>query len=158
MKVDRGWSSHNFPLIKYVLKTSGPILELGTGLFSTPILHWLALENNRELISYENYEKYYKLVRSFNKGNHKVIFVDDYDKAEIERPWDVVLIDNGPEARRIVDIKRVANYAKYIIVHDTEPEVEALYGYKKAFSDFKYQLQYTKSKPYTTILSNLEEL
>ena len=48
--------SHLPVLIKMVLMTDGPILELGTGFFSTPVLHWLCAEKKRKLVSYDSSE------------------------------------------------------------------------------------------------------
>ena len=38
---DYGYGTHLPLLMEFVLKTEGPILEQGAGMFSTPILHHL---------------------------------------------------------------------------------------------------------------------
>src|SRR3954465_681875 len=59
-------TSTHFPLlIKLVQMTQGPILELGSGLFSTPLLHWLCFEQERELHTWEKYEHYLDFAKKF---------------------------------------------------------------------------------------------
>jgi len=43
------WGTHQVPLITVVVNTKGPILELGCGDFSTPILHALCTAEKRLL-------------------------------------------------------------------------------------------------------------
>ena len=147
-----------FVITKILEQTSGAVLEMGTGLYSTPLMHWICEDTKREHISYENDPNYWKWFKHFRNDSHKVLFIEDWDKAEIERNWDVVLIDQKPEERRIIDIKKLANFAKFIIVHDTEPGVSSLYKYDEIFASFKYRLDYVKAMPNTTVLSNFSEI
>ena len=59
MKYWPHWASHYPLLIKVMQITSGDVLELGMGMASTPLLHWLCFDTGRNLISYENNKKYY---------------------------------------------------------------------------------------------------
>jgi len=159
MKCYPHWGSHLPTLIKVVQMTTGPILELGIGMFSTPVLHWLCYENKRELVSYEQEDWYLKLFRYFNNDYHKIIEVKDWDKIEIERPWDVVLVDHNDD-RRVDEIKRLVNHVNYIIVHDTGPGpiTEAHYHYSKIFPLFKYRYDTEGTRNRTTVLSNFVDL
>lgn len=151
------WGSHLPILMKVVRMTTGPVLELGIGLFSTPVLHWLCYETKRELVSYDQDRGYLKMFRNYESNFHKILPVDDWDKIEIERPWDVVLVDHIDERRRF-DVARLAGYAKYILVHDANPEEDDRYQYSKVYPLFKYQYLYTKAAPSTMVLSNFEDL
>jgi hypothetical protein len=131
---------------------------MGVGLFSTPLLHYICMETNRELVSYENDNKYLKMSRGFRTDFHKVIFIDDWDKSDILKPWSIAFIDHAPHHRRAVDAGRLANYAEYIICHDSEPQNDMYYLYSTIYSLFKYRFDYTKLFPYTTVLSNFHTL
>ena len=93
----------------------------------------------------------------WDRGRHKVFLVKDWDKIDIEKPWDVAFIDHEAERRRI-EIRRLANYAKYIIVHDTQPQSEHEYQYKDIYPLFKYRRDFTFSRAWTSVLSNFKEL
>jgi len=161
MMYNWAWASHLPILIKVLNMTDGPVLELGTGFFSTPVMHWLCLDKNRVLISYENDERYFSRSKSFMKGLHEIKKIDRWEDADIENThWSVVLVDHQPDLRRKDDIKRIANNADYIIVHDTQAKHNKLYGYiEETFPLFKYRYDYTKGNgPQTSVLSNFKDL
>ncbi len=137
--------------------TTGDVLEIGMGLYSTPFLHW-ACFNKRKLVSYDNDAEYFNMNKQYEEGLHEVHFVDDWDSMDIEKPWDVVLVDHGPSERRIVDIKKLANLARFIVVHDTEGRSDHNYHFSTVFPSFKYKYTFTKSRPHTTILSNFVDV
>lgn len=155
--LSRAASSYTFVLIKAVFMTDGPVLEMGMGFNSTPLLHWLCGDTKRRLISYENNPDYFNALRKFRSRNHLLCLVDDWDKINIAKPWDVAFIDHSPAERRVVDIRRVANLAKLVIVHDTEKTQEYKYHYSEIYPLFKYHFQYTKHLPHTSVLSNFKQ-
>ena len=145
-------------LIKAIQISDGPVLEMGMGVFSTPVMHWLCLESKRPLVSFENDVDYFNFHSHFYSPMHNIRFVADWDAADIESThWGVALIDHAPGTRRIEDIKRLADKADFIIVHDTEKSQNHHYHYDQIFPLFKYHYQYRREKPYTSVLSNLKE-
>lgn len=158
MRTTPGAGTHLPVLIKLVQATTGPIAEVGGGLYSTPFLHWACFDKKRELATFENNPTYYKIAKQYGFHNHKVIFVEDWYEADLERYWDIVLIDHAPGERRAIDAIRVANYARYVVLHDTEERTSKEYGYERIYPHFKYIYQYTGAKPYTTVLSNFDDL
>lgn len=148
------YGSHIPVLMKLLSITDGPILEMGGGFFSTPFLHWACFDNKRELVTYENIPEFYDFERQCECDFHKVIFMDNFDDATIEKPWDIVLIDQWPAIRRKDDIRRLANWAKYIIVHDSEKSQSHHYHYEEIYPLFKYHFKYRGIKPHTSVLSN----
>lgn len=158
MKYSIGWGSHMAVLSKIISITDGPVLELGGGFYSTPLLHWLCLPSKRELITYDNLPNYFNAIERYNSDFHKVIFTDDWDKINIERYWDVVFVDHWPAERRKEEIKRVANLAKYVVVHDTENSQNHHYHYDEIYPLFKYNFKYRGAKPHTSILSNFVDI
>jgi len=133
-----------------------PILELGIG-YSTFILDMLCKQNGREIFSYENDRKWHGKFLEFYQMNHKVIYTEDWDNI-IKRHWGVVLIDHRPAKRRHIDALKLKDSADYIILHDSEPEIDKFYGYKGIYKHFKYVHHYTTCKPNTTVVSNFKDL
>jgi len=159
IKFQMGYGSHLPVLLKAVSLTTGPVLELGMGIFSTPVLHWICSSQHRPLISYENTPEIYAQMEQFRDEYHQVSFVENWDLADLSGEWDVVLIDHHPAERRIVDIRRLANCTKYIVCHDTYWKQDRYYHYKEIFPLFRYRYDYTVYRPgYTSILSNLIDL
>lgn len=135
-----------------------PILELGVG-YSTFILDMMCQLTGQQIFSYENDREWHGKNLDFHTSNHKVIFTDNWDRIDIDSiHWGVALIDHRPALRRRIDAMRLRNNADYIILHDTEPEIERFYRYQSIYKHFKYVFHYTRCKPYTTVLSNFKEL
>ncbi|TSC86273.1 MAG: Uncharacterized protein G01um101416_696 [Microgenomates group bacterium Gr01-1014_16] len=170
MRISGNYGSHLGPLIKVMSLTDGPVLELGIGFFSTPYLHYQCLVSNRYLASYDNDRGWVKKFASQRGGticnfkyespNHHFFYVDDWAKADIEKPWDVVLVDHSPGPRRAVEIKRLANFAKFIVVHDADPSQrgEREYHYSSIYPLFKYKKFWNKHSNLSVVLSNFVEL
>ncbi len=151
------WGTHLPVLIKAINLTSGDVLELGMGLYSTPYLHWACFPD-RKLISYENNKDCYELNKQYQSTNHIVKYVENWDEAIItDRFWDVVLVDHAPSRRRITEIKRLVNLAKYIVIHDTQKNYKTC-DYRQIWPLFKYKFDYKKVIPYTTVVSNFVDL
>ena len=146
--------SHIPVLIKVLNNSTGDILELGTGLNSTPVIHWLCSESKRKIDSYESIPMFHRIAWNYENDFHKVHFIEDWDKLDLSKHWGVVFIDHAPGNRRLVELERVAQCADYVIVHDTEPRSDWHYNYSKGFPKYKYRYDYTKSYPHTTVLSN----
>jgi len=158
MKFQMKYGSHLPILIKIISMTGGDVLELGTGLYSTPVLHWICVPNRRHLWSYESKQSYYDLAKQYEDEFHRVILVTNWDDIDIERSWEVAFIDHEPAIRRKEDVRRLANFAKYIIIHDSDWRNEKHTHYKEIFPLFLYRHNYTFTRPHTTVLSNFVDL
>jgi len=151
-------------LVRVFDKSEGDVLEIGTGYFSTLLLKWLCSMTGRTLYSYESKEGWYKRASSKADDSHKVIFTPDFDKADFDqRHWGMVFIDHGPNTRRIVEIKRLANKCDYMVIHDTtpnpkNPDIPTDYHYEKIWDLFKYRYDYKKIEPWTSVVSNVKSL
>lgn len=158
MKMSIRYGSHMPVLIKIVGITDGPILELGTGLYSTPYLHFACLPTKRKLASYDSDESWIRNFKDYRTDFHEITLLNDWDKLDTSNNWDVVLIDHGPDERRHVEAKRFAKKAKYIILHDSNPEYDYLYKYSEIYPLFKYRFDDVSLHPNTTTLSNFVNL
>ncbi len=152
------FSTHNPMLIEYVQKTKGPVLEMGSGVFSTPLLHWLCLD--RELITYEDVPEFYHFAHKFQSDNHRVRLIKNWGEVKADRHFSVVLIDHKASRnfRRGDDALRFKDCADYIILHDTEPESQKNYGYDKIWQHFKYRRDWKLCRAWTTVVSNFKIL
>ena len=153
----------HIPVLMKILKISeGPVLELGTGLNSTPVIHWICNENKRKIVSYESSEMFYLAARNYRCDHHEVHHVEvlgGWDKIDIEsQHWGMVFVDHAPGPRRNVEMGRVANNADYVVVHDTEPRSDWHYKYSNQFGKYKYRWDYTDAYPHTSVFSNLKDL
>jgi len=161
IKVSTRYGTHLPCLIKAMEKSTGDVLELGLGVFSTPYLHYQCILSKRRLVSYENFESWKKFFSErygYLDKYHDIHFVKKYADAKIDRPWDVVLIDQTPDASREETIRRVANKAKFIIIHDSAPRFERQYGYDKIYSLFKHKAVWTRDTNQAAVLSNFVNL
>jgi len=155
-RYDPKWASHMPVTAKIMEISEGPVLELGIGAFSTPLLHMLCFNEDRKLVSYEQDLNYYTMHANFNTKDHKINLVgkDDWDDIRIEEtPWGVVFVDHGAD-RRSIEARRVADIARFVILHDSDPKNDKYYHYPEIYPLFKYRLDYTKAFPSTTVLSN----
>ena len=157
MKASEG--SHIPVIIKIMEISEGDVLELGTGLNSTPIFHWLAKAQGRKVDSYESNGMFHRHAYNYKSDSHTIHKVEDWDKdLKIDRHWGVVFIDHAPGKRRNVEMERVANNADYVVVHDTEPRSDWHYNYSNHFDKYKYRYDYTKVYPHTSVFSNFKDV
>ena len=157
LRGNRGWvslrySSHFPLLIRAEEGTTGPVLELGTGSFSTPVLHWLCAPSRR-LVSMESHSFYSKRLLPFASAWHEIVCVTEWDAAPVEQPWSVVLVDHEQDRRKI-EIARLAPWADLVVVHDTEGRYEKNYHMRAAMDAYRYRYTLDAVRPSTTILSN----
>lgn len=152
-------STHLPVTMRLVAETSGRILELGTGQYSTPFLHFACYPKKRTLVSYEDDKLYYQAAKQFENDYHLVKKVDDWTTIDIQRHWEVALIDQTPYARRIEDIKRLAWWTTYIIVPriGSTPDDDALI--EQVTPEFRHRSFYRDFlNTQTLVLSNLVDV
>jgi hypothetical protein len=84
--------------------------------------------------------------------------VAEWLQAPIEQPWDVVLVDHSPDFQRVFEIRRLAQLAKYLVIHDANGRDEKHYHYSEIFPLFRYRYDFTALEPHTVVLSNFKRL
>lgn len=158
------FSTHMAALITSVVNTDGPVLELGCGDFSTPLLHAICSVNKRFLLSTDTDKKWLNLFIDLEQPWHQFLYVpvyeDDWttnpkphlwDEVGNDRHWGVVFVDHRPGERRVVDIQRLRSNADIIVVHDTE---QPSYNYEPVLKTFKYKYVYERYLVTTTVVSD----
>jgi len=75
-----GWGSHVRLLTAAALSTKGDILELGTGFFSTPLLHQIVKEEGgrRMIVSTDTDSNWLPLFRNLSSSFHQVLLIPVY--------------------------------------------------------------------------------
>lgn len=149
--------SHLPILMKAVESTTGSILELGCGLYSTTPLHWACYIPKRKLVTYENNSDYFDFLKSYETEWHEVHCIDDWDAIDISRPWSVAFIDHSPAERRGIELGRVT-HAEYVICHDSEGRNDRQYKWSLSKHLYKYQFEYKGAYPHTSIYSNFHDV
>lgn len=151
-------ATHTAPLLTIVANTKGPILEMGCGDFSTPVLHAICSSSKRFLCSAEGNKSWLNFFTDLEKEWHHFYYVSSFngwDKIGNGIRWSVVFIDHAPAKRRVMDIKRLRKNTDIFVVHDTQDSVEISYGYKPVLSSFKYKYVYKRYKVTTTVVSDV---
>jgi len=132
------WGSHLPALLACVQSSchSDPVLELGVGHFSTPVLHALCGATGRHLISVEENDHWFGLfAERFERCNHRFIkngYAEALGRLFDERSWSgvafgAVLIDNSPGGeRRALDFTACLPRCRYVVVHDYHRENEEM--------------------------------
>lgn len=163
-------------LAALVAKSTGPILELGCGDGSTPMLHLTSIACGRKVVTAETdpkwmakYENYHSPLHEFHLISQKDSIIrndssyyrwqagwDAWDRIEKDN-WGVALVDQAPGECRTSTIKRLKGRCDYIVAHDSEEdyEVGTNYSYKTVMPLFNYIWEWRRFRPYTLVLSDL---
>lgn len=138
-----GYATHLEALAWAFAHTEGPVLELGAGWYSTPMLNGLAEATGRRLVTVEDrLEVPWPTVAPGPDGTHPA--EDD--------AWGLVFVDHGDAARRAESVLRYRGTT--VVVHDTEPASAQLYpGLDRALNGFSWQRDFTSLKPWTTVVA-----
>lgn len=141
--------SHLPVLAKLLQNTTGAVIELGAGFNSTPLLYWYCKSFDRYFISYENHKDW------CDKMGDLTNYIENWNNLDIESNyWDIAFIDCRPALERHRFAIKLRNNAKFVILHDSEPEIDKYYAYRRVYQYFKYKYNFTNVKPNTLILSN----
>lgn len=161
-------------LAKCILNTKGPILELGTGVYSGVFIDFLA--KGRKIISTDTDEKWLnELKNEFDSDLHLFVHINcnnndieynkqmDQFKKTYYNFYSIVFIYYGVISQRCADIIRFKDIAELIIVHDSsytmnQTHDDITYTYNKYVSEFKYTYEYTKMWPFTCVMSDVNNL
>lgn len=153
-------STHQRLLIGACLRTTGPILELGCGWYSTPLLHEFAMVQGRDLWTIDNQEPWLGQFHSLRCDRHRIIEIGWWwDLLSIEGippKFGLVFVDNGQPAEREYLVRLLADRTAVFVLHDTE-EMTA-YGYQRILPMFRYQFTDKSQPAFTSVVSNWEDV
>ena len=108
-------------LVAAMLDAGGPVVEVGIGHCSTPLLHAACKVAGRELVSVEGDSEWFEYFRSrYETPGHRFLLGYQHLPDLAACDWGVVLSDESPGSRRIETIQTFADAADYIVVHDVQ--------------------------------------
>jgi hypothetical protein len=138
--------------------STGTVIELGCGLFSTPFLHWACRPTQRPLITYESKPEWIEFARQFERDDyHTVVLVEDWDKLEFDFPISVALVDHAPDERRRKEVAKLVE-ADYVVIHDAGNSHDRVYKLSTVLHLFKYRWKYNRVRPMTALWSNKHDI
>lgn len=147
-------SASHLPILTRIIDASkGPMLELGTGYYSTPIFHAMAEMHKRHCYSYESSPEWYAKALKFQSAYHHIIFIEDWETIP-SGSFGIVFVDQSPNKYRRFSLKKFANSADYLIAHDSEIRRQSQFHLEKTLLTFKYRYDYKKIEPNVTVVSN----
>lgn len=121
------YSTHRPVLEKLltIIDKTKPILELGCGNGSTPILHKFSKDNKILLHTLDNNKEWLEKVSLDFKSNryHKYKEIKDWkeDLREfLDTEWSLVFIDQSPWEARAISLEYFKNKCDYVVLHDCD--------------------------------------
>ncbi len=143
---ENDWDSHR-PLLYLACENSyAGIVEFGSGDGSTELLRKFCKISYRDGFSFDN--------NKFWCEKTKSRYVEDYMGVDISGEIGLMFIDAAPAEIRKLLISKYKDIP-VMVIHDTEPGAEYVYGMNEVLSSFKYRLDYQpEGKPHTTAVSN----
>jgi hypothetical protein len=159
MKTGPNRGSHLPVLIELFSKTTGSILELGCGMYSTPYLHWACHSTRRRLVTFESDPQWFPFLKQFESEFHLIYCIDDWDTIDISEPWSIAFVDHSPNQHRWKEIVKL-QHADFVVAHDAENSANHKYGYSRIHKLFLYRYKYTDTfnAPFTAVFSNVYDV
>ncbi|WP_370574772.1 hypothetical protein [Methanomethylovorans sp.] len=145
-----------FPILaKLFDKTTGPILELGSGLCSTEFLHWSCYPIKRKLVTYEDNPRWVDFASNYQADFHDVHIIEHWDKIDFSPQWAIAFVDHGPidGTKRSVHVAQLT-HADYVLCHDFDEKDDFRYHYLSIKHLFKYCYIFKNTYRHTGVLSN----
>jgi hypothetical protein len=146
------YGTHLVPLMACVVETSGPVLELGCGRWSTPVLRAYCLAAKREFVSVDSNRKWADRI---GKPLGMTIGFPRLEELA-RREWSVVLVDHDPWFVRVYDANRFSK-SEFVLVHDSQFE-DIAPQLAQSLPNWQHHYEYTGASPNTMILSNTRRI
>lgn len=123
------YATHQRLLVKHMMQTTGPVIELGSGNYSTPILHEIAAAQGRQLTTIDSNPDWLNRFKIFEGDGHTFKLLKSWNDFEPES-CGLAFVDHAdpPTHPRWLQVQKLLPVADIIIIHDTEDDQ---YGYSK---------------------------
>lgn len=164
-------ATHQRLLVGAALRTEGPILELGCGWYSTPILHEIAVTQKRLLITVDNLPLWLETFKATDwrknepRRSPSYGLECEYHRLRVIGCWadilelvddvprfGLVFVDNGQESMREIVIRALRDRADVFVLHDTEEH--HAYGYHRTLPLFRHKWEDISQVAETTVASD----
>lgn len=155
--------THSTPLAISCMNTTGPVLELGCGLYSTLLLHTICEKQGRRLHTVDHTLSWLNKFTHLETGLHTfehlqcgslnvMVFefmyrlsphwtkkIDEsWDQVGKGKQWELVFLDQLPLGRRVKDIKRLRSSTDVFVIHNTNMLGNWLSEFWPYLKTFKY--------------------
>jgi hypothetical protein len=120
------YATHQPVLYEAVMRSSGPVLELGSGEGSTALLHILCGQQQRELLTLDNDPTWLgRYEARFQSPSHDFGLVEDWhgvlhSDSVSGRRWGVAFIDSSPWESRTLALRLLRNTTMFAVIHDVD--------------------------------------
>jgi hypothetical protein len=121
------YGTHASILADVACATRGPILELGAGTHSTPILRAVALRMNRTLVTVDHNPRWLDALSFSSSPLHQTVTIKGWGRSDfsseplrqlLRQRWALVFVDQGDWWGRLQSIRLLRKRASYICIHD----------------------------------------
>ena len=150
-KPEQCWASHLPALFSCLLATSGAVLEVGAGDWSTPLLRKFCEVAGREFVSFEEDPVWARKIGS----RHVPLEAMGPELSTCARgQWSIVFLDHNGH-RRAADALLFVDSAEYVVIHDyPSPDIFKNLDEKR----WKHQIVDKRARPWTLVLTQSDEL
>lgn len=146
------YATHLPHLIRAVLMTGGPVLELGMGDYSTPVLLELCCKARpcvRRLLSFENDPAWFEKFKTTDVFWVPLLVKPDWSDFRVIGQFSVIFIDLHPAELRPTVLEAVRDRGDIIVAHDSE-------SLAFDWTRFKHHREFTSPEgPRTMLASNI---
>lgn len=155
-----GWTTH-IPLLASVVATArqGPILEIGVGRGSSPLLVEMCRAMGRGLVGLDSSKEWLDEIAEI--GHRHLTQMHDWSDlphwlaAWGPMPhWSVIFIDHGPAEARLPVLKACRGHAEFIVCHDAH-NPGYLIGFDDYLDTFRFRSDYTLMAAQTSVVSDV---
>lgn len=142
------WGSYLPSLFSCLLATKGPVLEVGVGDISTPILRAFCSASKRPLVSIEDDDVW--------RAKLGVMWhTDSLATVLTLHQWSVVFLDHSPGGQRAAAANLFPESAEFIVVHDwSAPDVSE--PFQPILQKWPFQKVDERFHPHTLVLGRRE--
>ena len=151
-KPEQCWASHLPALFSCLLATSGAVLEVGAGDWSTPLLRKFCEVAGRTFVSLEEDPAW--AAKCGSEHCSPTAMDESLIVAAQIRVWSVVFLDHNGH-RRAADALLFVDSAEYVVIHDyPSPDIFKSLDEKR----WKHQIVDKRARPWTLVLTQSDEL
>lgn len=152
-----GWSTH-LPLLASVIATAkkGPVLEVGVGRGSSPLVVEMCRAMGRDLIGLDSEQAWLNEMCDLPYPTLEVM--PDWAKFPswiAKRNFAVAFVDHGPGEARLPVVKALRGHADYVVVHDTY-NPGYMIGLDAELDTWKYRADYKLMASCTSVVSDVK--
>lgn len=158
MRAATEWGSHMPALLACVAASTGPVLEIGVGHFSTPHLHAICATMGRSLVSVESDDAWFtQMAYIYDSGRHG--FIRSVDEAILPMVrWGVAFIDHSPGgANRASAFQKLIGVSDYVVMHDAQKDAENFQAVEPMLEGLNWHLC-TGYFPHTLVASKTRKI